>query len=85
MKLGKLLSIAALACFVAFPAVAQTQSKSNNQQNGHHYSGGPKTEVPHHMGKKDTGMGRTGKKSPSGSHHYTGGPGTDIPHHTGAK
>lgn len=85
MKSGKLFTIAAIASLAAFPAVAQTQTKSDTEQNGHHYSGGPKTEVPHHMGKKDMGMGKTGKKGPSGSHHYSGGPGTDIPHHTGAK
>ena len=85
MNFTKLLAIAAVTSLTVAPALAQTTT--NNEQNGHHYSGGPKTEVPHHMGKKDMGMGMSSgqKKGPSGSHHYTGGPNTDIPHHTGAK
>jgi hypothetical protein len=62
MKPGKLLGIAAVASLIAFPAVAQTQTKSDDEQNGHHYSANPKTEAPHRMGKKDTGQETTGKK-----------------------
>jgi hypothetical protein len=56
------------ASLIAFPAMASAASENN----GHHYSGGPKTEVPHHMGKKETvGM--------------SGGPKTEVPHHMGKK
>jgi hypothetical protein len=66
---------------IAVPAIAQ--STSGTEQNGHHYSGGPKTEVPHHMGKKET-VGLATKRK-SGGHHYSGGPGTSVPHHMGEK
>lgn len=66
---------------IALPAMAQT-TQTDTEKNGHHYSGGPKTEVPHHMGKKDTDA-TTGKSAPSGSHHYSGGP--REPHHIGPK
>ncbi|MBB5055041.1 MAG: hypothetical protein IJ935_17920 [Afipia sp.] len=65
---------------IALPAIAQTK-KTDTEKNGHHYSGGPKTES-HHMGKKGTGA-KTGKSGPSGSHHYSGGP--REPHHIGPK
>jgi hypothetical protein len=68
------------ATSIALPAMAQS---TDTEKNGHHYSGGPKTEVPHHMGKKDT-VGST-KDMSSGGHHYTGGPGTSTPHHMGDK
>ncbi|MGX1167014.1 hypothetical protein AB7M16_003280 [Bradyrhizobium sp. USDA 372] len=68
------------AASLALPAMAQTADK---EKNGHHYSGGPKTEVPHHMGPKDT-VGSS-KKTTSGGHHYTGGPSTTNPHHMGDK
>jgi len=71
-----LLAIVAAAA-IAVPAMAQSTDK---EKNGHHYSGGPKTES-HHMGKKATGT--TGKAGPSGSHHYSGGP--REPHHIGPK
>ena len=67
--------------FATLPAVAQTTTSDG--KNGHHYSGGPKTEVPHHMGAKED----TGPKAASdgGSHHYTGGPNSPTPHHIGPK
>ncbi|WP_257169663.1 hypothetical protein [Bradyrhizobium sp. SRS-191] len=65
---------------LAVPAMAQS---ADTEKNGHHYNGGPKTEVPHHMGKKDTG-GST-KDGASGGHHYTGGPTSSQPHHMGDK
>ena len=71
------------ATILATPAMAQTATK-DTEQNGHHYSGGPKTEVPHHMGKKES----TGKKTTTGQssgHHYSGGPATSTPHHMGDK
>lgn len=64
---------------IALPAMAQTK-KIDTETNGHHYNGGPKTVVPHHMGTGAT----TGSSGPSGSHHYSGGPRSD-PHHIGPK
>ncbi|MBH5398852.1 hypothetical protein HZZ13_13775 [Bradyrhizobium sp. CNPSo 4010] len=74
------LAAVGVVCLLAAPAMAQTTDK---EKNGHHYSGGPKTEVPHHMGKKET----TGSSAnaASGGHHYTGGPNTSTPHHMGDK
>jgi hypothetical protein len=54
----------------------------DTEKNGHHYQGGPKTEVPHHMGKKATTGTTIGQ---SGGHHYSGGPSTSAPHHMGDK
>jgi hypothetical protein len=76
----KLLAAVGIVSLLAAPAIAQTTDK---EKNGHHYSGGPKTEVPHHMGKKET-VGSS-KNAASGGHHYTGGPGTSSPHHMGDK
>lgn len=77
------------AAALAVPAMAQS---TDTEKNGHHYSGGPKTEVPHHMGKKDTDTGGSSKETvgsakngASGGHHYTGGPATSSPHHMGDK
>jgi hypothetical protein len=81
MTLPKILAAAAALSLIALPAVAQTGS-SDTEKNGHHYQGGPKTEVPHHMGKKETvGVATQG----SGGHHYRGGPATSTPHHMGDK
>ena len=44
-----LIAVTALS-LVAIPAMAQTK-KTDAATNGHHYNGGPKTEVPHHMGR----------------------------------
>lgn len=91
MTRAKMLALATIAALSAGPALAQsTQTPADTEKNGHHYSGGPKTEVPHHMGKKDDmgmgmGMSSDKKKGPAGSHHYSGGPNSDVPHHTGAK
>lgn len=77
----KLLAAVGIGSLLAVPAIAQTTT--DQEKNGHHYSGGPKTEVPHHMGKKETvGASKDGE---SGGHHYTGGPGTSLPHHMGEK
>lgn len=77
---NKLLAAVGVVSLLVAPAMAQSTDK---EKNGHHYNGGPKTEVPHHMGKKDT----TGasKDGASGGHHYTGGPNTSTPHHMGDK
>ena len=83
-----LIAIGAAAA-LAVPAMAQS---TDTEKNGHHYSGGPKTEVPHHMGKKDkdtVGSSKetvgSAKDGASGGHHYTGGPATSSPHHMGDK
>ncbi|TQF35868.1 hypothetical protein UNPF46_23735 [Bradyrhizobium sp. UNPF46] len=81
MSHRKLIVAATIMSFVALPAMAQTNT--TDEKNGHHYSGGPKTEVPHHMGKKGSDGGTT--SGSGGSHHYGGGPKTDVPHHTGPK
>ena len=75
-----LLIAATALSLVAIPALAQTK-KPDTEGNGHHYTGGPRSD-PHHMGKKDTGT-TTDKAGPSGSHHYNGGP--REPHHIGPK
>ena len=76
----KILAAAVAISFATLPAMAQTTT--DTEKNGHHYSGGPKTEVPHHMGKKETtGKAKTGS---SGGHHYSGGPKTES-HHMGEK
>jgi len=72
-------AVAAAVSLMSVNAIAQTNDKQNN---GHHYQGGPKTEVPHHMGKKDT-IGET--KSTSRGHHYSGGSKVEIPHNMGEK
>jgi len=76
----KLLVAVTAVSLIALPAMAQTSVDS--EMNGHHYSGGPKTVVPHHMGKKDTTVDAS-TKSKSGGHHYNGGPGSTVPHHMG--
>jgi hypothetical protein len=80
MTTTNILAFVAAVSLMGSPALAQTTT--DQETNGHHYQGGPKTEVPHHMGKKDT-VGET--KSPSGGHHYSGGPKTEVPHHMGEK
>ncbi len=80
MSISRLLVAASVMSFVALPAMAQTSS-GEGKGGSHHYSGGPKSEVPHHVGPK---KGKAAKKSgPSGSHHYSGGP--REPHHIGPK
>jgi hypothetical protein len=80
MSISKLLVAASVLSFVALPALAQTSS-GEGKGGSHHYSGGPKSEVPHHIGPK---KGKAAKKTgPSGSHHYSGGP--REPHHIGPK
>jgi len=76
----KILAAIAAVSLIALPAVAQTSS--DTEHNGHHYSGGPKTEVPHHMGKKETVGSST--RAQSGGHHYSGGPKSES-HHMGEK
>ncbi|MEY9594437.1 hypothetical protein ABIA06_006728 [Bradyrhizobium yuanmingense] len=74
-------AVLAIASLLTVPAIAQTTK--DTEKSGHHYEGGPKTEVPHHMGKKQgTGKATSGQ---SGGHHYSGGPSTSTPHHMGDK
>ena len=80
MTTHKLLAAVTVLSLIALPAMAQS---SDSEKIGHHYSGGPKTEAPHHMGTKDA-VGIATKRE-SGGHHYTGGPGTGTPHHMGDK
>ena len=80
MTIRKILAAAAALSLIALPAMAQTSS--DTEKNGHHYQGGPKTEVPHHMGKKET-VGVASKPQGTGGHHYRGGPATSAPHHMG--
>ena len=78
MTIRKILAAAAALSVIALPAIAQTSS--DTEKNGHHYQDGPKTEVPHYMGKKETvGVATKG----NGGHHYRGGPATSTPHHMG--
>lgn len=68
---------AILLPFMAASGLAQ------DQRGDHHYQGGPKTEVPHHIGPRATGATGTsqGTASQAGQHHYQGGP-KEI-HHIG--
>ena len=82
MTMRKIFAAAAALSLIALPAIAQTSS--DTEKNGHHYQGGPKTEVPHHMGKKETvGVATTTQGTGTGGHHYRGGPATSTPHHMG--
>lgn len=80
----KLVAIGFAFQLMAVPAMAQTAADSN--KNAHHYSGGPKTEVPHAMKHpKTTGKAKAkAKATTSTGHHYGGGPKTES-HHMGEK
>jgi len=82
MSIRKLLAAVSVMSLVALPAMAQTTS-GEGKGGSYHYSGGPKSEVPYHAGKKETtGMKKSGS---GGSHHYYGGPKSEVPHHMGPK
>ena len=77
--------LAAVTAVSLFAVPAMAQSASSVERAGHHYQGGPKTEVPHHMGKKtDSGPYQAWAYSPgtamgpvapaSAAHQYHGGP-----------
>ena len=55
------------------------------QRADHHYQGGPKTEVPHHVGSPPQQGETTGQNQSSQrcQHHYQGGPFSNTPHHVG--
>lgn len=77
-NLKRVLFGAVLVPLMMAPALAQGQSKSGD----HHYQGGPKTEVPHHIGEQPKTPGKTrAKPSQKGQHHYQGGP--QSIHHIG--
>lgn len=96
MNIRKLLVAATVMSFVALPTMAQnsstdgmgtkkaTGSKAKSGGGSHHYSGGPKSDQPHHIGPKEESTGSK-SKSGGGSHHYSGGPKSDLPHHIGPK
>ena len=67
---------AILVLFTSAPIMAQRAD--------HHYQGGPKTEVPHHVGPPpQQGTSAQGQTSQQGQHHYQGGPSSNVPHHVG--
>src|SRR6476646_5911719 len=78
MSMLKLLATVSVLSCLAFPAMAQA-----GKGGSYHYTGGPKSEVPYHPGKKVTGA--PAKPSSGGSHHYFGGPKSEVPHHMGPK
>ncbi|CUU17728.1 hypothetical protein CDS [Bradyrhizobium sp.] len=49
MIMKEFLATLGVLSLLAVPAMAQT---TDTEKSGHHYQGGPKTEVPHHMGEK---------------------------------
>jgi len=72
MSILKLLAtVSVLSCFV-LPVMAQA-----GKGGSYHYSGGPKSEVPYHAGKKEAAVPK--KPSSGGSHHYYGGPKSEVP------
>lgn len=79
----RVLTIATIAFAAQFAAgVALAQSDKSKTESGHHYQGGPKTEVPHHM--KDMKRKTTGTvTNQKASHGYQGGPKSDAPHKMG--
>lgn len=79
----KMLIAAVAASLITFPAMSQTTGIATDK--GPHYSGGPKSPVPYHVGPQTTtGSSNANAQYRGGSHHYTGGPRTD-PHHIGPK
>lgn len=83
MNIRKLLVAASVMSFVALPAMAQTSS-GEGKGGSNHYFGGPKSEVPRHIGPKKQSTGSK-KSGPGGSHHYFGGPKSAVPHHIGPR
>lgn len=81
MVMRKSLAAAVLLQFLTIPGMAQNE-------NAHHYQGGPKTEVPHMLkhpeaSKEDTAKSTkrtTGKKQKQDAHRYQGGPKSTEPH-----
>jgi hypothetical protein len=80
MRLMKIAAIALAAQFAS--GIALAQSDKSKTESGHHYQGGPKTEVPHHMQDMKGQTTGSAKKSKE-SHSYQGGPKSDAPHKMG--
>jgi hypothetical protein len=51
MSMPKLLATVSVLSCLAFPAMAQA-----GKGGSYHYTGGPKSEVPYHPGKKETAV-----------------------------
>jgi hypothetical protein len=81
MSIRNIIAAAVALQFLSGPVVAQTAS--SNDENAHHYSGGPKTEVPHMM-KHPRDKNAASKTHTPTSHHYSGGP-QNPSHHMGDK
>jgi hypothetical protein len=77
----KLVMIVVALQFLATPSWAQVASDTD--KNAHHYSGGPKTEVPHMMNHLHQDNVAPKAHVPT-SHHYSGGP-QNPSHHMGDK
>jgi hypothetical protein len=77
----KIFAIAVALQFLAGPVVAQVAS--DKDENAHHYSGEPKTEVPHMMNNPRQ-KNAAPKPHVTTSHHYSGGPENEA-HHIGDK
>jgi len=80
MLIRNMLAVAIVLPFLAGPVVAQVAT--GKDENAHHYSGGPKTEVPHMM--KHPRKKAAAKAHVPTSHHYSGGP-QNPSHHMGDK
>lgn len=78
----RMLIAAAAASLITFPAMSQTTGIATDK--GPHYSGGPKSPVPYHVGPQTTTGSSANARYGGGSHHYSGGPRND-PHHIGPK
>ena len=81
MMLWKMIGAAVALQLMAAPAMAQS-APAKDDNNAHHYQGGPKTEVPHM--KKHPKSSGTNATRRSGGHHYRGGPKIES-HHMGEK
>jgi hypothetical protein len=80
----QLLTISVAASLLTIPVLAQAAS---DEQNGHHYQGGPKTETSHNMKHPQAAVntGTVGQAATNNGHHYNGGPKTETIHHMGEK
>lgn len=78
----RMLIAAVAASLITFPAMSQTTGIATDK--GPHYSGGPKSPVPYHVGPQTTTGSNANAQYRGGSHHYSGGPRSD-PHHIGPK
>ena len=86
MRIAKIVAIALATQFASGMALAQTETPK--AASGHHYQGGPKTTVPHHMQDMQDAQDTKGKTTgstakPKVSHGYQGGPQSPVPHTMG--